>query len=223
MKKTLSYIISAIALLVTSVSVYAANDVVITNNAGEMSVSTNTILVWDAKSETTLNDIFSELKINGTLVDVSKYSSVLDVRYLSWNVDKKVFDETDKITQWNKIFVLFKPISDGWMVWSDTVISFKTKNITLNEYGTVSTSGANMYDVVWKFSYTTKVDTPKPVEQVKPVIQPTQSVDVAVIKSNNTWIKDHIFLILLTLTSIVVLLISPLNLKLWTTAISNNK
>ena len=224
MKKILTFAIGILTSIIATASFAAGNDITLTNNEGQMTVSVSSILVWDAKTTTSINDLFDTLTINWVTVAKEQYPSVLDVRYMSWNIDKKIFDETDKIGQWNKIFVLFKSSAEGWMVWADTVLSFKTKNITLNEYWTVSNGGANQYDIVWKFSYTTQSATPVTTPVVKPEVKPVtpvQSVDMTVIKENNTGIKDNILLILFALWTSFVLFISPLNIKLWATTLNN--
>lgn len=207
-------IFTAITIAVSTSIAFAASDVNMKNNVWTFDVSSDSILVWTVSTWTTASDLFWKVTVAWTDIQSDKLLESIDVRYMSGQVDKKVFALDDKLSAWNKVFVLFKPKADGWTVWANTTIVLETKNLVLSEYGKTSNWGTNAYDVLWKVSYATiqepVKETPTPVVSV-----PQKEINTAIIEDKKTGIFDHIWLISLLVVILAVSLVLPNKKFIW--------
>jgi len=191
-------------------------DVTMVWNTWNFQVNSKSILVGDINKDTDVKSLFWKITINEQLITEDKLLLNLDLRYLSWSIDKKVFDINDKITQWNKLYILFKPISDGWLVWENANISIETKNVTLLEYWNISNAWNNLYDVLWKVSYNNApIDLNQPINNTIEQPEPVKSIDIQVIEQNNTWIKDNLVILISLLLVLWILFYIPNKKHIW--------
>lgn len=178
-------------------------------NTWTFQVNPMSILVWDVNKDTDVKWLFWKIIIDWQLISEDKLLLNLDLRYVSQNVDKKVFDINDKIPQWSKLYILFKTMADGWSISENSNILIETKNVTLLEYWNISTSWNNTYDVLGKVYYSDESKSDNVISE------PLKTIDTQIIEQNNTWIKDNSYLILFLLLILWILFYLPNKKHIW--------
>jgi len=204
-------------LTILTIWVFAAwIDIEMKNNIWMFDVSNDSILIWITSTWTTVKEMIPNITINGTKLEDDKFLSSIDVRYMSWQVDKKVFSLDDKLNAWNKVYILFQSTSEGWLIGANAQLSIETKNLILSEYGKVSNWNINSYTVLWKVSYVLINNKPSKIEKTLPIIEePKKEIDTALIEEKKTWIFDHIWIIALFSIILIVLFILPNKKFVW--------
>lgn len=191
-------------LLVGVASTYA-QDVNLINKQGEMVVSTDSILIGNVDAETTAKNLFSEFSISGISVTEDNFVNTLDIRYLSGQLDKKVYSLSDSIPKGAQAFVLFKSEDDGGLVSQNTPIKFTTADVSLTTVAKIDTTGTNKYIEVGKFSYSSKMaggDMNTVVEE--PIID--NVVDTQLIESTKAGIPNNTAFIVIALAALSLLI-----------------
>lgn len=210
-KKFLTLFLTFVFTVFSFSTALAAEKFTLNDNKWEISVNWNTIFVWKVEKNTSIIDLFSELKVNGTLID--EVINVLDVRYVTpANEDHKIQQDTDIIDNGSKVYVLFKTTDKDGEVAPESKISFTTKNLKLEEIWNVSNTENNSYNKIFEVVNKAEAEV-KPDLTVKeePKVEKEEKleekeVDKKILKENNTGIKDLstsqiILLILLTIFS----------------------
>lgn len=183
-------------------SVFAA-DINVINKEVSTNVSTDTIFVGKTEAETTVTDMFPTLSVAGSAINKEDYTNILDIRYLSGTIDKKIFTLTDKIPQGAETFVLFKSETEGGKVSTDTPITFSVNNLELQKVAKIDPTGKNKYIETGKFVYSSEVD--KPVQEpVKTIEEPTKTVDTKILEEEKTGIFESNTLMLLLAFSLAI-------------------
>lgn len=211
--KSIIKIFTTVAIFLSATSVFASSDISMKNNVWTFDVSSDSILVGTVNTWSTVTDLFGKITIWGNEIKSDKLLEAIDIRYMSWTIDKKVFALDDKLSASNKVFVLFKPIADGWSVGANTTISVETKNLLLSEYGKTSNGGTNAYDVLGKVSYST---IQEPVKETPVVVsEPQKEINTAIIEDKKTWIFDHLWLIALLVGVLAMSFVLPNKKFIW--------
>lgn len=209
MKKLFKLLTTGTALGVLSVSSVFAADIEVVNKKVDTTVATDTILIGKTEAETNITELITELSVNNETITKEDYANVLDVRYLSGTIDKKVFTITDKIPSGAETFILFKPTTEGGKVSTNTPVKFTVNNINLETVAKIDATGQNRYIETGKFNYSSAVDAPvtAPVEP-SPVVE-TQPINTEILKEEKTGIFDQGALIALAVLAGFALFMLP--------------
>lgn len=134
----------------------------------------------------------------------------MDIRYLSGQVDSKIFTPTDKIPAGAQTFVLFKAEADGGLVSKDTPIKITTNNLTLETLAKVDPTGQNKYIETGKFTYSSQLPAqPAPVNTDNAIIEEPTPVDTDLLKDTKAGIFDNSAVLLAILAGITLLFLIP--------------